>query len=233
MSQHQSFDDYASSYSAEMRDALGRFGGESSYYLRQKVNLLSRELKHAQPRQVLDFGCGIGQAVPFLLEAFSPESLVCTDESKESLNVLREAYPAVRAVGLEEVEDEAFDLIFVANVLHHIEPRLRHDVVRDLCRRLRPQGVVAVFEHNPLNPITRRIVSNCSFDEGVTLLSKSEVTTYFSDIDGVTIMKSGYFLFVPEPLKRFNWIDSHMYKVPFGGQHFTVARQSSEIGNRG
>lgn len=208
-----------------MCDALGRFGGESSYYLRQKVKLLSRELTYAKPCRILDFGCGIGQAVPFLLEAFSPESLVCTDESKESLNVLREAFPTVRAVGLQEVEDEAFDLIFVANVLHHIEPKLRHDVVRDLCRRLRPQGIVAVFEHNPLNPITRRIVSNCSFDEGVILLSKSETEGYFSDIDGMSIMKSGYCLFTPEPLKRLNWIDSLLRKVPLGGQHFVLAQR--------
>ena len=208
-----------------MCDALGRFGGESSYYLRQKVNLLSRELTYAKPCRILDFGCGIGQAVPFLLEAFSPESLVCTDESKESLNVLREAFPTVRAVGLQEVEDEAFDLIFVANVLHHMEPRLRHDVVRDLCRRLRPQGIVAVFEHNPLNPITRRIVSNCSFDEGVILLSKSETEGYFSEIDGMSIVKSGYCLFTPEPLKRLNWIDSLLRKVPLGGQHFVLAQR--------
>ena len=208
-----------------MCDALGRFGGESSYYLRQKVNLLSRELTYAKPCRILDFGCGIGQAVPFLLEAFAPESLVCTDESRESLNVLREAFPTVRAVGLQEVEDEAFDLIFVANVLHHIEPRLRHDVVRDLCRRLRPQGIVAVFEHNPLNPITRRIVSNCSFDEGVILLSKSETEGYFSEIDGMSIMKSGYCLFTPEPLKRLNWIDSLLRKVPLGGQHFVLAQR--------
>ena len=208
-----------------MCDALGRFGGESSYYLRQKVNLLSRELTYAKPCRILDFGCGIGQAVPFLLEAFSPESLVCTDESRESLNVLREAFPTVRAVRLQEVEDEAFDLIFVANVLHHIEPRLRHDVVRDLCRRLRPQGIVAVFEHNPLNPITRRIVSNCSFDEGVILLSKSETEGYFSEIDGMSIMKSGYCLFTPEPLKRLNWIDSLLRKVPLGGQHFVLAQR--------
>lgn len=209
-----------------MGDALGRFGGESSYYLRQKVSLLSRELRHARPNRVLDFGCGIGQAVPFLLEAFTPESLVCTDESKESLNMLRAAYPDVRAVGLDEVKDEAFDLIFVANVLHHIQPELRREVIGDLCRRLRPGGVVAVFEHNPLNPITRRIVSNCSFDEGVILLPKSESLAYFVGVDGMTIMKSGYCLFTPEPLKRMNWIDLLLHKIPLGGQHYVLAQRN-------
>jgi hypothetical protein len=111
-------------------------------------------------------------------------------------------------------------------VLHHIEPGMRRDVVRDLCRRLRPQGIVAVFEHNPLNPVTRRIVSNCSFDEGVILLSKSETKGYFSEIDGMTIMKSGYCLFTPEPLKRLNWIDSLLRKVPLGGQHFVLAQRT-------
>ena len=225
MSQFQSFDDYASSYRAEMGDALGRLGGESSYYLRQKVKLLSRELRLSPPRHVLDFGCGIGQAVPFLLEAFAPDSLVCTDESKESLNMLRASYPNVRAVGLEDVDDEAFDLVFVANVLHHIEPGLRRDVVRNLCRRLRPRGTVAVFEHNPLNPVTRKIVSNCSFDEGVILLSKSESMSYFDGNEDMVIVKAGYCLFTPEPLKKLNWIDSLLHRVPLGGQHFVLAQR--------
>jgi SAM-dependent methyltransferase len=139
--------------------------------------------------------------------------------------MLRATYPTVRAVGLDEVKDEAFDLIFVANVLHHIQPELRREVVGNLCRRLRPGGVVAVFEHNPFNPITRRIVSNCSFDEGVILLPKSESLEHFVGVDGVTIMKSGYCLFTPEPLKRMNWIDVLLRKIPLGGQHYVFAQR--------
>lgn len=208
-----------------MANALGRFGGESSYYLAQKVHLLKQELNDLVPRSILDFGSGIGQAVPYLSEAFSPKLLVCSDESEESLNILRESHPNVCAVNIAQVEFGAFDLVFVANVLHHIEPSARQLVIRDLCLRLRPEGVIAVFEHNPLNPVTQRIVSNCTFDAGVTLLRKSEVTAYFSGVDEMSVFKSGYCLFTPEPLKKVNWIDQFLRRIPLGGQHFVLARR--------
>jgi SAM-dependent methyltransferase len=225
MSQSRNFDQFATSYQAEMSDALGRLGGESSYYLAQKVHLLRRELKKVKCSRILDFGCGIGLAIPFLHEAFSPDLLVCSDESEESLIIIRKTHPNVRALNIEQVGTEEFDLIFVANVLHHIEPSARQHVIKDLCKRLRPGGVIGVFEHNPLNLVTQRIVSNCSFDDGVELLRKSEVMSYFAGSNEMSVVKSGYCLFTPEPLKKLNWIDRHLKWAPFGGQHFVLARR--------
>ena len=208
-----------------MADALGYMGGESSYYVARKVHMIAREFKNSLPRRILDFGCGIGLAIPFLNEAFSPDLLVCSDESEESLNILRARHPDVCAVDLGHVDIEAFDLVFVANVLHHIEPSLRQDVVHDVCLRLRPGGVIGVFEHNPLNPVTRRIVSNCKFDKGVKLLRKSEVIAHLSDVKEMSVLKSGYCLFFPEPLKKMNWIEQYLRWIPLGGQHFVLAQR--------
>ena len=41
-----------------------------------------------------------------------------------------------------------------------------------MARVLRPGGIAAIFEHNPLNPLTRRVVSNCVFDEDAVLLRR-------------------------------------------------------------
>jgi trans-aconitate methyltransferase len=226
MSKFQSFDDYAASYRADMHDALGRFGGESSYYLSEKVRLLAHHLGAERPRQILDFGAGIGQAVPFLLNTFVPEVLVCTDESKESLSVLRATYPVVMAAEMSELDYGVFDLVFVANVLHHVEQSHRAELLADLCQRLSPGGVIAVFEHNPINPVTRRIVSNCAFDEGVVLLSAHEVKNHLRRVKGMAVEQAGYFLFVPEPLKKLNWLDGALRWLPMGGQHFVLARRS-------
>ena len=229
MSEPRNFDHFASSYQAEMSDALGRLGGESTYYLAQKVHLLARELKKSERRRILDFGCGIGLAIPFLIEAFSPDLLVCSDESEESLNILRKEHPDVRALSIEQVGTDEFDLVFVANVLHHIKPTVRQRGIQDLCNRLRPGGVIGVFEHNPFNLITQRIVSKCIFDEGVELLRKSEVLSYFEDSKEMSVVKSGYCLFTPEPLKKVNWIDKYLQWVPFGGQHFVLAQRRSKL----
>lgn len=208
-----------------MHYALGRFGGESSYYLSEKVRLLAHQLGAERPRRILDFGAGIGQAVPFLLNTFSPNVLVCADESKESLSVLRGAYPGVEVVEMSELDYGVYDLVFVANVLHHVKQIDRAELVEDLCQRLCPGGVIAVFEHNPFNPVTRRIVSNCDFDEGVILLSAREVKSLLRGVNGMEVERAGYYLFVPEPLKRLNWFEGALRWLPLGGQHFVLARR--------
>ena len=46
--------------------------------------------------------------------------------------------------------------------------------VAELARVVRPGGLVVVFEHNPLNPLTRLVVSRVTFDDGVRLLRSGE-----------------------------------------------------------
>ena len=53
------------------------------------------------------------------------------------------------------LEDASFDLAFASCVLHHIEPVERARATSELARVLRPGGLVAIYEHNPLNPLTR------------------------------------------------------------------------------
>lgn len=225
MTDSQSFDAHADSYRSDMHAALGRLGGESSYYLAEKVRLLKKIVGHHEPRRILDFGSGVGEAVPFLLEAFSPDQLVCTDESKESLKRLQNRFPTVSTTEFDKIPHDSIDLIFVANVLHHIEPRERLELFRTLIQRLRNGGLIATFEHNPYNPVTRRIVSNCVFDEGVVLLTKADVKSLVDASQEMEMISSGYCLFVPEPFKKLNWIEGFMRKLPIGGQHFVIAQR--------
>jgi hypothetical protein len=60
--------------------------------------------------------------------------------------------------------------------------------VAELWRVTRPGGIAVVFEHNPSNLLTRRVVSNCIFDEGVTLLPHHETES---------LMRNEYFDFSP------------------------------------
>ena len=74
---------------------------------------------------------------------------------------------------------EIFDLVLAICVFHHIPPSERPYVMREIHRILRPGGIVAVFEHNPLNPLTRYVVKQCEFDIDAELLSLRE-TNYIS-----------------------------------------------------
>ena len=60
--QSPSFDEFASTYQDTMSDALGRMGGDASFYMEQKIRLMSRILHGKRARKILDFGSGIGFA---------------------------------------------------------------------------------------------------------------------------------------------------------------------------
>lgn len=218
------FDRFATSYQANLQDALGRWGGESSYYMNEKVRVLSREIGPLKPRRILDFGSGVGEAVPFLVSEFDPQLLVCVDESIDSLRILKTRHPSVVTSKPDGVEYNEFDLVFVANVLHHVEKHERQQLVQDLTRRLRAGGILAIFEHNPLNPVTRRIVSNCLFDEGVRLLRPKEVKHYLQNEGSFSKIQKGYCLFAPEPLKQLRKVDRLLRKFPLGGQFYVIAQ---------
>lgn len=222
MSQPNDFDEFANNYKGHVNDALGLFGGDVSYYVERKVQILKISLAGQRVERILDYGCGIGQAVPFLKSEFSPAVIVGSDMSAESLSVASSQFPYLETCTSDQLPDDFFDLIFVSNVLHHVEQVDRADVVQELCNKLRPGGKVAVFEHNPLNPITRRVVSNCIFDEGVELLSKSQVRKILLGTRLIYKVTSGYCMFVPERLQSLNWVERYLTLLPIGGQHYTV-----------
>jgi hypothetical protein len=43
--------------------------------------------------------------------------------------------------------------------------------IRYCYSRLKEDGHFIIFEHNPINPVTRHLVKNCPFDADAVLLS--------------------------------------------------------------
>ena len=89
---------------------------------------------------------------------------------------------------------------------------------------MRPGGVVALFEHNPLNPLTRLAVSRCEFDEGVELLGPGEAAALLSDA-GLTPLERRYIVFFPWPRPRAMRLEAHLGRLPLGAQHVVAARR--------
>jgi SAM-dependent methyltransferase len=114
-------------------------------------------------------------------------------------------------------EDGAFDLTFAICVLHHVDPPAREEFVHELLRVTRSGGLVAVFEHNPLNPLTRLVVRRCAFDEGVVLVRRRALERLLGG-GAAGAIGSRYVLFTPwkAPLGR----------VPLGAQYVTYATRA-------
>jgi hypothetical protein len=88
---------------------------------------------------------------------------------------------------------------------------------------LKPGGCIAVFEHNPINPVTRRLVADCAFDEDAVLLSLRETRDLLTRETGLSVRDSGYSLFFPHPLRRLRFLEAILRWLPLGGQYYVVA----------
>jgi SAM-dependent methyltransferase len=118
----------------------------------------------------------------------------------------------------------AFDVAFAFCVYHHIEEgdRVRH--LRELSRVVRPGGLVVVFEHNPLNPVTRRVFHRAPIDQGCRMIARRRLRGLFEEA-GLTDLAHGYVLFVPEVLDGLvGALEPRLEWLPLGGQYYVSGR---------
>lgn len=217
------FDDYTENYNQLLKDGTSFFSSSEEYFARYKVDLVRKQV-HTPVSRVLEYGCGIGRNIPFLQQAFPNAVIFGSDISAASLEIARRDNNGVEFF-LEDENVEPtnlFDVIFVAGVFHHIPVAQRAGVAKTLSNRLSPGGLLFVFEHNPFNPITRRIVNNCPYDEDAVLLKPSELKRILSEA-ALTIERKAYCLFVPPSLAILARMESRLGWLPLGGQYWVQA----------
>lgn len=224
------FDRYRDSYEEAVDDAIKFGGAEHAFYLEAKaralLDLARRELGDPGNLHALDVGSGPGSLHTYLGEIGSLEGV---DVSQALVERASAANPAVRYRTYDgrtlPFADGDFDLAFAVNVFHHVEPPDRANLAAELARVVRPGGMVAVFEHNPLNPLTRLVVARCEFDEGVQLLPTREVRALLERA-GLQPVERRYILFFPWRAAFLQRLEARLGPVPLGAQHLTAARRS-------
>src|SRR5207302_222546 len=78
------------------------------------------------------------------------------------------------------------------------------------------------FEHNPLNPLTRRVVRDCAFDEGVELLGRRELERLYRGA-GLEILGAEYLLFSPW---RMDALERRLTWLPLGAQYVVAGTKT-------
>ncbi len=217
------FDQYAGQYEALIAAQTGLFDRDNDYFVRYKVERakqLAGQSLTDEVAAVLDFGCGVGRAMPHFRAAFPNADVVGCDPSADSLTIARRDNPDCRFLGLDKLSAATkFDLVLASCVFHHIAPAERQDALRYCHDRLKPGGHFVIFEHNPFNPVTRHLVNTCPFDADAVLLTMRETMRRMREAK-FDIAATGYCLFFPAQLASLRPLEKYLSWLPLGGQYF-------------
>jgi len=223
-----SFDPYADSYVDHVQRSIAFARTEHAYFIRRKtdklVALAAEYVGVPETLRVLDVGCGIGACDRHLAGRF--EELHGVDVSGEAIEHAVRANPTVHYAHYDGAHiphlDSSMDVAFATCVLHHVEPSRRTAFAAELARVVRPAGLVVVFEHNPLNPLTRRAVRSCEFDRGV-VLSGLRTTRRLLEGAGLGAVEARYIIFTTSNRPRVLRAEHRIGAVPLGAQYYVAA----------
>lgn len=223
------FDRFADEYDQLHEENIAVTGEKPEFFHEYKIKVLAQlaQDRSIRPDSILDFGSGIGNSTPFLHHYFTTASLTGTEVSQRSLDVAESRFPNISTGLLIDgqripAEDNSFDITFSACVFHHIPHEEHLHWLKELRRVTRRGGMLAIFEHNPLNPLTVRAVNTCPFDENARLVRAKELVARYRE-SGWKDAKVNYHLFFPHVLSALRGLEPCLSWIPFGGQYSVTA----------
>ena len=233
------FDSCATQYEETVDRSVSFTGRDSVFFAGRKVEVLEEilgpELGPLRTLSVLDVGCGTGTTTPaqWVVVRTGSSGLelgACTaSTSPRRCSKARDHVPDTeyRWYDGEKLPfpDESFDVVVTICVLHHVPISKRFKFVSEMVRVTRAQGVVAIFEHNPMNPLTRRAVNSCEFDKDAVLLSSDES---LADVEGCRRDSAAMFATIcslPSVVPSVACSIGASTACRFGGQYVAWARR--------
>jgi 2-polyprenyl-3-methyl-5-hydroxy-6-metoxy-1,4-benzoquinol methylase len=221
------FDQFASNYKAVLDRSVALAGESSEYFTAYKAAYIERLLGTSARTKILDFGCGVGALSAELARHRPGDEIHGYDVSTESLDQVEAALRdrGTFTAKLDELHRD-YDLIVVANVMHHIPVAVRQATINDLAARLAANGRLLVIEHNPLNPLTRWVVAHCDFDDDAVLLWPRETRKYLLQA-GLVAPNRDYLVFFPKALSALRRLETFLAWCPAGAQYALAARRAS------
>jgi len=223
------FDKFADSYDHLLKDPIrDRFSSAGSrfFHVRKRDLILAHFRRHKMDpscMSYLDFGCGQGELLGLLGGSFA-EARGC-DPSRQMMAEIRGFETRVQQDPRRiPYEDGRFDFVTAVCVYHHLPPAGRARLTLEVRRVLRPGGTFCIIEHNPLNPVTRIVVSRTPVDAAAILLTAGSTRSLMQRA-GFQPLKAEYFLYFPERLyKTCGHLEGLMKRLPLGGQYAVFAR---------
>jgi SAM-dependent methyltransferase len=215
------FDDWAEGCEEHLNASIRFSGEEDIYFHLYKLACLKRWVSGLESTAtILDFGCGVGRFASLAAQAFPQSTVYGYDISPKCIEVARKRWGHLGNVTFsnELSSKGSCDLIIAANVFHHIKPSDRPGIILQLKERIKPGRSIVIFEHNPFNPLTRRVVRSCPFDREVELISLSRFIG-LARAGGLGVRFKRYIVFFPKFLSLFRPLEPLLGFLPLGAQY--------------
>jgi SAM-dependent methyltransferase len=194
-------------------------------YLRAQ-GLAKKKLK------LLDFGCGIGRSVKYIKKYLPKTVIYGIDVSGEEIRVAKADNKNLKNVkfsafdGVNIPFKVKFDIIFVANVFHHIKRDKHKKVMKNIYSKLAKNGYLFIFELNPLNPLTLYVMfkNDFKFDKTANALTPFYAGKLLNSI-GFSDNKVAYTVFFPQFLSTLSPLERYLRWLPLGAHYFYIAKK--------
>ena len=200
------------------------------YFSEYKIADLAELLIHLKlpTAKILDFGSGIGNSLPYFRNYFPDSEISCADVSARSIEIAQTRFPGPEKYLLIDnsvpLPTASKDVVFSACVFHHIPQEEYLHWLAELCRITKPGGVLAIYEHNPLNPLTVRTVNTCPLDVNAHLI-RSGTLRKWALKGGWEDAHVDYKLFFPAILSALRPMERHLEWLCLGAQYRMMARR--------
>jgi SAM-dependent methyltransferase len=222
------FDTWKDSYREEVDKVVAFSGQDADYFTELKarslIDLARRRVGDPAGLTALDVGCGVGVTDRYLVESFA--EVIGVDIFEGVLERAAATNPQARYMLYDgrdlPLGDGSVDVAFAICVVHHVPPPQWPAFAAEMARVLRPGGIAAMFEHNPLNPLTRRVVSNCVFDENAVLLRRRTAACLLREA-GLIPCEDRYIALLPSDNRVVAAIEAALRGVPLGAQYYVSA----------
>jgi SAM-dependent methyltransferase len=231
------FDKYADNYDEGHVKAVAISGFKPSHFHEYKLKEVLKYLKENglanKNIKFLDFGCGTGSSVKYIKKYLPNASVYGVDVSKEEIRVAKKDTKNLKDVTFASFDgtnipfNVKFDVIFIANVFHHIRRDKHKKVMKNIYTKLAKNGYLFIFELNPLNPLTLFVMykNDFKFDKSANALIPFYTKKLLSSV-GFSNIKVTYTIFFPQFLSILMPLEKYLRWLPLGAHYFYVAKKS-------
>ena len=223
------FDSYADTYYEEHKKNIEITGEAPEYFAEYKIADLAHHLSktHTSCGRITDFGSGIGNSIPYFRRYFPGAALSCADVSAQSIQLAKDRFPGEETFLLIDgenisIDDASQDVVFSACVFHHISHEYHDQWLKELLRITRPGGVLAIYEHNPFNPLTVRAFNTCPLDKNAHMI-RAWTMRRACLMAGWTRARIDFRLFFPRALAYLRPLERRLGWLGLGAQYRLLA----------